>query len=137
MRELYRSAHIVVTVDDERRLVRRVRTGHGYASVAEVEFVYETMLRKLDSIDRRLYGLLVDVRLAPPRNDDTFEQVVERHLQGLYSGYRRVAILVKTEAGRLQMKRLARQRSLDLAAFVDEAAALSYVTEKEKPGPRL
>lgn len=132
MRELLRSPFYLVTVDDERRIVRRLRTERPFDSLEQIEEAYEAVNRALARLDRSRYGLLIDVRLAPARNDTAYEQVVKRHQLGLHGGFRRLAFLVRTEAGRLQVSRMARVKGIPHRAFVDdEPAALAYLLEPD------
>jgi hypothetical protein len=127
MRQLHQSAHFLITVDDELRLVRRTRTDQPFKSIAELELVYQAVLQALDTIDRRQHVLLVDVRRAPARDDVAFEQVIARYTARLYGGFRQVAAITKTAAGRLQVTRLARGAVPRLHTFTDEAAALAFL----------
>jgi hypothetical protein len=58
------------------------------------------------------------------------------YYSGLYGGFRRVAALVKTQAGRLQITRLFQDsaRGFEVRAFVDEAAALAYLAGDDLAG---
>ncbi len=127
MRELLRSAFYLVTVDEGRALVRRARTHQRFESAEEIEAAYEEVLRSLEGIDLSRYALLVDLRDAPARNDPAFEKVLSRYYGRIFTGFRRMAILVRTEAGRLQVARLAQTLSLPLRVFLDEPSALAYL----------
>jgi hypothetical protein len=128
VRELYRCEHFVVTLDEARRILRRQRTVAGYASIEQVDRVYATLLDAVERYHRPDYGLLVDLRLAPPRNDDAFEAVVGRYFPRLYGDFRKVASLVKMEAGRLQVLRLAAPGAAGRhGVFTDEAAATEFL----------
>lgn len=129
MRELYRSPHFILTIDDERRVIRRARTELAFSSLAVAESAYDALLKVTDRIDRSRYAILADTRLAPPRNDPAFEQFVASLNPRLYGGYRRIAALVKTQAGRLQLARIFQERGLNAKVFMDEAAALAYLAE--------
>lgn len=133
MRELYKSDYFVLTVDDERKIVHCVRSDRRFAATADFERACKDMLQALSTVDRRQYVMLVDVRLAPPRNDPAFEQVVERYHPRLYKGFRRVAVLVKTEAGRLQLTRLLRVILRHGRTFIDEQAAIAYLLDPTQP----
>jgi hypothetical protein len=133
MRELYRSEHFLVTLDEDRRLVRRTRTDRPFATIVEIERAYGALLQALAMVDRPGHVMLVDLRLAPPRNDPAFEQIVEQYRPRLYGGFRRVAVLAKTEAGRLQLGRMLRSSSLNWPILMDEAAALSYLAGSTQP----
>jgi hypothetical protein len=133
MRELYKSEYFLVTLDDEQKIVHRVRTDQRYATIADVERTSEEVVRSLNTIERRRYALLVDVRFAPPRNDLAFEQTMARYQTRLYMGFRRVAVLAKTEAGRLQIARLLRGLLRQGHVFLDEQAALAYLLDPTQP----
>jgi hypothetical protein len=139
MRELYRNDYFVMTVDDARSIVARARTERRFESLELVERTYEEVGRILDTLDRRRYVVLVDVRLAPPRNDPGYEQLVTRHEGRLYNGFRRIAFLAKTEAGRLQITRLFSESPLSdrTRAFTDQAAARAYLEAPEPPPPSV
>jgi hypothetical protein len=136
MRELHRGAHFVVTVDDVSRLVRRTRTERRFESLEEAENAYEAALRALATVDQGRHAMLVDVRLAPARNDPAFEELLARVGARLFSGFRRVAILARTEAGRLQIGRVSARFHPSLRGFTDEAAALAYLADDRAPGAR-
>jgi hypothetical protein len=128
MSELYRSAHFLVASDEERKIVRRARTDRRFDSIEEVELAYDAVARVCEPFGRRRYALLVDVRLAPARNDPAYEQVITRYYGRLYGGFHRVATLARTEAGRLQIIRVAQRNGSKSRAFLDEGAALDYLT---------
>jgi hypothetical protein len=85
--------------------------------------------RAFSKIDRGRYGLLIDVRAAPGRNDPEFEQRFEPHRQSLQRGFSRVAIVVKSLSAKLQVQRYARIDKIASGAFDDYAAALQWLEE--------
>lgn len=128
MLEIFRSAHFVISLDDEHKILRRQRTGLGYTSSAEIDAAYEAMLEAVESLHRPEYALLADVRLAPPRNDAPFEGVIRRYYDRLYRGFHKGAALVKTEAGRLQVARLMTPEVASrVRVFTNEQAALDFL----------
>lgn len=127
MREILRSKHFVVTVDEERRILRRARTAAPFESLEEVQTAYAALLQALLPLHRPLYGQLIDARDAPPRNDPAFESVVTSHHEALYTGFRASAVLVKTAAGRLQVRRMLGASGIEPHVFLDETAALDYL----------
>lgn len=95
--------------------------------------------RSLDSICEALRlhlptkagGLLVDMRDAPPRNDDAFESTVRRFRTEIHAHFVRVAVVVRTIAGKLQVNRLDREQHLDTAThavFDDEDEARAFLS---------
>lgn len=137
MRELYSSPFFIIRVDDARRIVTRARTERGFTTLQEVEAEYTTMLRAFDQVSRARYGLLVDMRPAPPRNDPEFERFVGRLYPRLYNGFRDVAVLVKTQVGKLQITRICEASGIKTAVFLDENAALAHLGLEHASGERL
>ena len=129
MRELLRTKHSLVTLDEETRVLRRARTAEQFASVAEVDAEYAELVRVMDRVDRSRYAQLVDVRSAPPRNDSQFEAAVERHHVALYRGFRASAVLVHSAVGKLQVKRMFEESGVPGRVFNDEAQAMAYLAE--------
>ena len=137
MRELYSSPFFVLRIDEARRIVTRARTERRFASLEEVEAEYGSMLPVFDQVSRARFGLLVDMRLAPPRNDPAFERIVNRLYHRLYGGFREVAILVKTQAGKLQLTRVCEVNGIKAGIFLDEAAAFAHLELDHTTGERL
>lgn len=130
MRELFRNDYYIITLDEERRVLCRARTALPQTSVEVLDRSLEEMIGAIEKIDRARYAHLADLRLAPPRNDPGFELIVQRYRRRFISGFRSVAYLVKTEAGRLQVMRMRSERDGDANApvFLDEAKALAFVS---------
>lgn len=125
MRDLLLTSHFRVIEDEHARIVIRSRTEQRFASAEEVVTQYDGLVRALDGVDRATYAVLVDLRLAPPRNDEAFEEIVGRYHARLYAQFRRVAVVVLTAAGRLQLRRFLSVARPDARVFtdVDEATA--------------
>jgi hypothetical protein len=77
--------------------------------------------------------LLVDLRSSPVRNDPEWEQAASQLRPKLFGGFPRVAVLVKTAVGALQVKRYARDDGLDLHIFHDEEKALAFLEGRRPP----
>jgi hypothetical protein len=134
-RELLRTKHFVLTVDEEHQVIRRTRTAERFASLDELHEAYADLLRALDAIDRVHYAQLIDAREAPPRNDPEFEAAVTRMHTSLYRDFRRSAVLVHTAVGKLQVKRMLDASGVDAPAFTDEEAALLYLQGRASARP--
>ena len=85
--------------------------------------------RRTDHVKRERYGLLIDVRAAPGRNDPEFEKQFEPMRQRMQRGFRRVAVVVKSVHGKLQVQRYAREDGIPNAAFDDRSAAVKWLEE--------
>ncbi len=85
--------------------------------------------RLLDHLntDTASYGLIVDTRYAPPRNDESFETAMSELRTGLVGHFRRTAVLLATPLGELQVSRLGRNEGHDnLLATQSESNALNF-----------
>jgi hypothetical protein len=127
VRELLRSKHFLVTIDDDARILSRARTAARFGSIEELEGAYAELLGTLGRLDRSTLGQLVDARRAPPRNDPEFEAAVTRHHAELYRGFRATAVIVRTAAGRLQVKRMLEASGILALVCVHEGDALAYL----------
>jgi len=107
-------------------VVARTAEPSGSASVAEVFGPAEDAL---NGIQRENFGLLVDVRSAPGRNDAEFEKNFEPYRRRIQAGFRRVAVVVATQHGKLQVQRYAREDGLSNAAFDDYQAAVAWLKQ--------
>jgi hypothetical protein len=103
----------------ERVVVLR-RTAIPFASVEAIARATEVVKSKLQPYHRR-FGVVADLRLAPPRNDAAFEAATRGFRAALEAHFARVAVLLQTPVGVLQVNRVKR----------DEGSALFFVTMNE------
>ncbi|MEP7120619.1 MAG: hypothetical protein ABJE95_06910 [Byssovorax sp.] len=127
MAHLFSTPQITLTTEADSRLVRYVRTSVPYPTLAEYERLHERAGAALDQLGRKRHVLLVDMREAILNNDPAFERAAVRCRQLLVHDFRRMAVLVKTAVGALQIGRHIREDSLDAPVFNDETAAVSYL----------
>jgi hypothetical protein len=112
-------------------VVERTHVASGY----DLEDVFGPAEDALRQVKREEFGLLVDCRRAPGRNDAEFERAFEPHRQRLQRGFRRVAVVVSTAHGRLQVERYSREDRRPSAGFDSFDAAVSWLEEMlTKPG---
>jgi hypothetical protein len=128
VRELLRRKHFVLEIDDEACILRRARTAAPFESLDELEWSFAELSAAVAQFDRSKLGQLVDVRLAPPRTDPDFEAVVMSHNAAMYRGFRATAVLVRSAAGRLHVKRMLDTAKLGPRVFVDEEEALQFLS---------
>ena len=125
MDQLLRARHFHVDVDAGARVVRATRTALAFASVDEMQRAHKEFLRVVGPFAQ--HSLLLDVRLAPARNDPEYEKGLAALRRQITARFRRVAILVKSAVGGLHARRLAREDGVAMRIFQDEAAALDYL----------
>jgi hypothetical protein len=128
-RILFADDHVTVAYDEAHGLVRYTRSGKPYASIDEMTASHDKLVAALPPFfPTSGLKLLVDVRPAPPRNDEAFEAQVTRLLVTFIQRFSAHAFLVKSAVGRLQTQRLARDRGeTHPAVFDDETAALRHL----------
>ena len=128
-RVLFRDAHVTLAYDEASGLVRYTRSSEPFASVADLSASHDRMAAALPPFfPSGGLKLLIDVRDAPPRNDEAFEAVVTGLLETFVRRFSAHAFMVKSAVGRLQTQRLARTRGdAHPSVFDDERAALRYL----------
>ncbi len=129
MKELLRNPHLLLTYDAGTGVVRMARTARPYESIAEMRAAHGGIAGALDDLGREGKTLLVDTRLAPPRNDDAFEDALRPIRARITRGFARVAVLAQTVIGQLQVQRQARESEHRLAVFTAEQDAIAYLRD--------
>ena len=71
---LYGDPYVTVTVSAATSLYRFTRSSLPYPSIAEMQHGFMQLLERLHAMKPKRAGLLVDMRLAPARNDPAFEE---------------------------------------------------------------
>lgn len=127
---LYESKYARLDLDEARHVVRYVRSAEPFASIEDATQMFHDIVEGTARLDRRNLTLLSDVRLAPGRNDDAFESAVTAFRQELFGGFRKRAALVRTMAGKLQVRRLNGTTETSVDVFDDEASALAFLAQK-------
>ncbi len=108
-------------------VVRVRRSEQAFPSVAEAVASFSAVNRELERLDRPAYGLLIDTRAASGRNDAEFEQAFAPLRAAMQRGFARVAVLVRSVTGTLQVQRHAREDGLEVRSFTDQGAALAWL----------
>ena len=125
--EVYRDDFYVVRVDET--IVRLERTATPYPTMAAM---HESNLGLAGALRQaRIRRVLLDLRKGPPgRNDATFESESAPWRITLAKECDRVAVLVRSVAGKLQAQRLSRdeKRGGNAHVYMSEAEALAYLS---------
>jgi hypothetical protein len=123
--DIYQDDYFRARVDGD--ILRLERTANSYPSMGAMHASNRALA---DAIQRAgVRRVLLDMRGPPGRNDEKFEQQSATWRNRLFTGTDRVAILVRTIAGKLQSQRLARGEGHAGIGnvFLDEAEALAYL----------
>lgn len=126
MAEILRNKYFLINRVTGSPMIEIKRTAEPFNSIEEMRAAFGQVNRALDDAGRLTANLLVDTRDAPPRNDPAFELAFEPLRIAMLSGFRRVGVLVKTTAGRLQAERHSRKDRLDWQVFTDEGSARAF-----------
>jgi hypothetical protein len=127
MRVLASTPHFSLSFDDSIGLCRLTRTSV-IIEVSSVAAAFNPVHAALRQIDRTRSLLLIDVRLAPLRNDPALEAGIDREVHVIVAGFLRWCVLVRTSAGALQVNRVSRaRRPEDPMVFRDESEALAWL----------
>ena len=126
--ESHRDDYYVVRLEPA-GLVRLERTATAYPTMAAM---HESNLGLAGALRKSgLRRVLLDLRKGPPgRNDATFESESAPWRIQLAKECERVAVLVRSVAGKLQAQRLSRDenRGGNAHVFMSEAEALAYLS---------
>jgi hypothetical protein len=130
-RVLFEDRFVSVTFDEGQHLVRYVRTREAYPAVDVMNASNAAIAQAVAWVPRGTLKLLLDLRDAPPRNDDDFENAASKALTGFVPTFRAHAVLMRTAVGRLQAQRMARRDgATPTHVFTTEAEALAHLGVK-------
>lgn len=125
-RRVYSSAHWVFEERADESLAVLQRTPVAWTSLAQLSEENEAILESLGEHQRN-QGLLVDMREAPIRNDADFENAMAKLRQGLTNHFKRMAILLESNLGELQVTRIERDERRNALATRSESSALKFL----------
>jgi hypothetical protein len=106
---------------------RLVRSTKPFQSTDELSVAHDAMLAALESHHAR--ALLIDLRNAPLKSDPEFESVFAPYRTRITRGAARVAVLVRSKVGALQVQRLAKTDRASSSVFDDEMAAVEWLAK--------
>lgn len=126
-REIHRSPYFVLRYDQARRFIVLTRTTAAYPSLEVLRETFAQMEAAIAHIWRQKTNLLIDSRQSPARNDDAFEAEFARLRKHFIRDFAKIAVLVQTAVGVLQVARHMRVDDVPVAAFTDVAEALTFL----------
>lgn len=126
-REIYRSPYIVMRYDAARRIIVLTRLAEPYPSLEVLRETFAHMEAAVAHIWRQKTYLLIDSRRSPARNDKAFEEEFARIRKHFLRDLQKVATVVQTAVGVLQVARHMRVDDLPVGVFTDVSEALAYI----------
>ena len=115
----------LIELDADRSVVVLRRSAAPTIDLAELVAANEHIIARLPP-GTAYSGAVVDTRQAPPRNDVAFEAAMRRMREHVCRTYARVAVIVVSAAGALQVSRLGRDDEAPTLVTHDEDAALRF-----------
>jgi hypothetical protein len=129
-RTLVDSAYFVLTVDEPLGVARLERTAAAFPD-GEALRIAALEVEQATAKLRRGMGLFIDARDAPARNDAEFEQQFMRARRPILACFTRVAVLVRSAVGKLQVARYGREDGVQSQlVFEDDAEAMEFLTRR-------
>jgi hypothetical protein len=129
-RTLVDSAYFRLTVNEPLGVARLQRTATAFPDSEALRIAALEVEHAASRLPRGM-GLLIDARDAPARNDQEFEQQFTRARRPILACFARVAVLVRSAVGKLQVARYGREDGVQSQlVFADEAEALEFLTRR-------
>jgi hypothetical protein len=129
--QLFANQHWILERDRARSLLVARRTETPHAFLFQVVGSFDALDKAMDAAGRAGMALLIDFRAAPARNDADYERASVGQPERCARGFARVAVLVRTATGMLQVQRAV--RGLPIQVFGDENEAIAYLTSLAPP----
>lgn len=128
IRRIHEDQFFIVDHNQSDRVYRVARTAVPFADPKDAERAFAAFDLALTTVPPGS-RLLLDLRDAPFRNDDAFETVSERARERAYARFVKVAVLVRTATGMLQMQRRHQGLPKTVGAFDDEDRAFDFLLD--------
>ncbi|MET0343803.1 MAG: cytochrome b5 domain-containing protein [Polyangiales bacterium] len=132
VRRLHTGEHWTVDEYPIDRLVVLRRTARPVGTLAALAEENERVLALLGPA-HRAFGLVVDTRQARLRNDAGFEGAMAKLRHALTAHFRRIAILLESNIGHLQVSRIERDERRHAIATRSESAAFKFAQGADIP----
>jgi len=111
--------------DSSSKLVFLKRTSTKILDINLLKQQNSTVISQIRTFHKS-FGIVVDMREAPMRNDAEFESAMETLRNAIRSGYARTAVLISTGVGVLQINRLTREDGSQTFATRSEVDAVEF-----------
>ena len=109
------------------------RTTRRYGSLAELAPSFRAIHKQLFGIDTAKVSLLIDLRAIVGRNDPEFEAALAPLRRELLLCFGRVALLVRTTIGGLQLERYLASDGIVARVFAHEPLAMAWFLDERDP----
>jgi sulfite reductase (NADPH) flavoprotein alpha-component len=117
--------HYVIEEDERHGVAILRRTPVPFDSVEDITAANDKVIEHFRP-HHKSYGIVVDMRQAPTRNDPAFENAMSRLRAQVGEVFARVAVLIESSVGVLQVDRLGRAEGGKTFATQSESAATRF-----------
>lgn len=128
-----RNPHFRVRYASAARFVWLARSAEPFASTEDIDVAVSEITRVLDSLGRRTFVMLLDLREAPMRTDPAFDKAMRGQLPRIFADISQVALLVSTSLGALQVARHMREQGWPWKVHSSEREALASLGQSALP----
>lgn len=134
MFERLANRYVQVMLPPGASILRMRRTGVPIDNLDEAEEFVRKLEAMLPLEKRKTLCLLMDMRDGPGLTDNGLEAQLDKVIPRLIAGFKRRAILIRTEFGKLQAMRKIKEAHEELRAFTTEDEALEYLLAVQRRG---
>jgi hypothetical protein len=128
-REFLKNRYVHLDIAEREHVLRFTRTENATRFDDDADKLFQEVSDALSRFDPKRWAMLIDVRLAPSNNDPEFESYIAKWQMALFRRFDRTVVLVRTAAGRLQIKRMSERSGRTAAIFLDESEALAHLRD--------
>jgi hypothetical protein len=126
---LHECAHFTMTYDVHNNILVMKRTNRLIESLRGYQLDCERMMELIPQ-NADVRGIVVDMRDARARQDRAYEMATREICELTFATYSRVAMLFRSAAGALQMRRFAGDRGDKLLSTTVEADAIAFASRR-------
>lgn len=126
---LFDDPFVTLSIEPARKLARFKRKSPRFTDLAEAERTFAAVLVAREGIVMSDLRLLIDQRDVVGNNSPEFEAMMARYSARILAGATRIAFVVATVAGKMQIERMLGGRGATKASavFTEEGAALAFL----------
>ncbi len=125
--EHYNDPYITVLAEVPGTLIRLQRSNLQHPTPADLEQSFRNVAVAIDRLGRTGHVMLVDMRAAFGRNEPEFDAALRRVRPVVERDILRIAVLLRSTVGMLQMKRINGEDGVARMLTMDEDAALAFL----------
>lgn len=119
--------YVTLLADFDGIIVRMIRSSAPHPSVRAMEESYLEVARAFDRYGRSGRCLLVDARNIGGRNDPDYDAAFRRARERIDAGLLRIAVLLRSQTGMLQLMRLSEEDGTVRLLTMNENDAIEYL----------